>query len=189
MTCYEGTAGFQREFWIRWLSLQQQWQHSACWRQRLHWLPVSVLEKPAGRGDPHLAAPAFSLSSSSQSFSSFAFSGSNLVVLIIKASASCCCRVNQEVKRAPKNSIFTQVDQHNKEHAGDPGRLLSCQIKWRRGSLLETDNKQLYLNVFCCGLPGEHARWAILWHNVDPLWVNTYQLILWSFILNKHTYT
>lgn len=28
----------------------------------------------------------------------FAFSGSNLVVLIIKASAGCCCRVNQEVK-------------------------------------------------------------------------------------------
>lgn len=124
-----------------------------------------------------------SVFSLSQFVSSFAFSGSNLAGLIIKASTSCCCRVNHEVKCAPKNSIFTQVDQHNKEHAVDAGRLLSCQIKCMRGSLSETDNKQLCLCGFCCGWPSQHARWAALWHNVDPLWVNTYQLILWSFIL------
>lgn len=95
---------------------------------------------------------------SSQSVSSFAFSGSNLAGLIIKASTSCCCRVNHEVKCAPKNSIFTQVDQHNKEHAVDAGRLLSCQIKCMRGSLSEADNKQLCLCGFCCGRPCEHAR-------------------------------
>lgn len=98
------------------------------------------------------------------SLSCFAFSGSNLVVLIIKASVSCCCRVNQEVKRAPKNSIFTQVDQHNEEHAVDRDRLLSCQIKWRRVWLLETDNKQPCWYVFCCGHASEHARWGTLWN-------------------------
>lgn len=102
------------------------------------------------------------------SFSCFAFSGSNLVALIIKASASCCCRVNQEVKRAPKNSIFTQVDQHNKEHAVDRDILLSCQIKWQRGWLLETDYKQPCWYVFCCGCLSKHARWGTLWH----MWIH-----------------
>lgn len=136
------------------------------------WLCVSILEKvAAGRSDPR---PGRSSSPPVRLSPAFAFSGSNLVVLIIKASASCCCGVNQEVKRAPKNSIFTQVDQHNKEHAVDRDRLLSCQIKWQRGWLLETDNKQPCWYVFCCGRPSKHARWGTLWH----VWV--------SFHLYKH---
>lgn len=47
--------------------------------------------------------------------SCFPFSGSNLVALIIKASASCCRGVKPRGKRAPKNSIFAQVKQHHTE--------------------------------------------------------------------------
>lgn len=88
----------------------------------------------------------------------------------------CCCRVNQEVKRAPKNSISTQVDQHNKEHAGDRDRLLSCQIKWHGAWLLETDNKQCSWSMFCCGhVACRHARWVILWHVGDALKVLSFE--------------
>lgn len=107
---------------------------------KVYWLCVINTRKGSRQKWSSLGCSgAFSLS---LSLSCFASSGSNLVVLIIKASASCRCRVNQEVKRAPKNSIFTQVDQHNKEHAADRDRLLSCRIKWHRGWLLEADNKQ-----------------------------------------------
>lgn len=37
------------------------------------------------------------------------------------------------------------MDRHNEEHAVDRDRLLSCQIKWQRGWLLETHNKQTLL--------------------------------------------
>lgn len=63
---------------------------------RVYWLCVRIVGKAAGRWDRCLATRMVSLL---LSFSPFA-SGSNLVVLIIKASAGCCCRVRKEVKCA-----------------------------------------------------------------------------------------
>ena len=143
-------------------------------KQVVYWLCVSFVEKVAGGGDHRLAASSLSLSVCLSPC--FALSGSNLVVLIIKASAGCCCRVNQEVKRAPKNSIFTQVDQHNKEHAGDRARLLSCQIKWQRGWLLETDNKQTLLICVLLWLSQWARKVRYTLTRVDQLGVSIYQL-------------
>lgn len=53
------------------------------------------------------------------------------------------------------------MDQHNEEHTADRDSRLSCQIKWQRGWLLETGNKQALL--ICAFVPASTQRWGSLW--------------------------
>lgn len=121
-------------------------------------------------------------------------SGSNLVVPNHKSIGELLLqRKHKRWNVPPKNSIFTQVDEHNKERRCRRRQTSQPHRSNGRGSLLEIGNKQLCWNVcvsvFCCGCSCEHAKVS---YTFDIMWIHfalsAYQPILWSFTPHTDTH-
>lgn len=89
-------------------------------------------------------------------------SGSNLVVPNHKSIGGLLCSsANQEVKCAPLKIPFSlKWTNATRSMRADGGRLLSCQIKWHGGWLLETDNKQNPADDVCRSRRARKARYT-----------------------------